>query len=49
MARVAYVMEGIMSKLGLSGKAFIPLAVQFQLLWLLVLWKINEIVIKSCW
>ncbi len=29
MARVAYVMEGIMSKLGLSGKAFIPLLLGF--------------------
>ena len=27
MARVAYVMEGIMSKLGLSGRAFIPIDV----------------------
>ncbi len=29
MARVAYVMEGIMSKLGLSGKAFIPMLLGF--------------------
>ncbi len=29
MARVAYVMEGIMSKLGLSGRAFIPLILGF--------------------
>ena len=29
MARVAYVMEGIMSKLGLSGKAFIPMLMGF--------------------
>lgn len=29
MARAAYVMEGIMSKLGLSGKAFIPLLLGF--------------------
>lgn len=29
MARVAYVMEGIMGKLGLSGKAFIPMLLGF--------------------
>lgn len=29
MARVAYVMEGVMSHLGLSGKAFIPMLVGF--------------------
>ena len=29
MARVAYVMEGIMSKLGLSGRAFIPMILGF--------------------
>lgn len=29
MSRVAYVMEGIMSKLGLSGKAFIPMLLGF--------------------
>ena len=29
MARVAYVMEGIMTKLGLSGKAFIPMLLGF--------------------
>ena len=29
MARVAYVMEGIMSKVGLSGKAFIPMLLGF--------------------
>ncbi len=29
MARVAYVMEGIMSRLGLSGKAFIPMLLGF--------------------
>ena len=29
MARVAYVMEGMMSKLGLSGKAFIPMLLGF--------------------
>ncbi len=29
MARVAYIMEGIMSKLGLSGKAFIPMLLGF--------------------
>ncbi len=29
MARVAYVMEGIMSKMGLSGKAFIPMLLGF--------------------
>lgn len=29
MARVAYVMEGLMSKLGLSGKAFIPMLLGF--------------------
>ncbi len=29
MARVAYVMEGIMSKLGLSGRAFIPMLLGF--------------------
>lgn len=29
MARVAYVMEGVMSKLGLSGKAFIPMLLGF--------------------
>ncbi len=29
MARVAYVMEGIMSKIGLSGKAFIPMLLGF--------------------
>ena len=29
MARVAYVMEGIMSKLGLSGRAFIPVLLGF--------------------
>ncbi|MFT4144309.1 MAG: ferrous iron transport protein B, partial [Mobilitalea sp.] len=29
MARVAYVMDGIMSKLGLSGKAFIPMLLGF--------------------
>lgn len=29
MARVAYVMEGVMSKLGLSGKAFIPMFLGF--------------------
>lgn len=30
-ARVAYVMEGIMSKLGLSGKAFIPMLLGFRM------------------
>ncbi len=29
MARVAYVMEGIMSKMGLAGKAFIPMLLGF--------------------
>jgi len=29
MARVAYIMEGIMSKLGLSGRAFIPMILGF--------------------
>lgn len=29
MARVAYIMEGLMSKLGLSGKAFIPMLLGF--------------------
>ncbi|HIT32898.1 MAG TPA: ferrous iron transport protein B [Candidatus Enterenecus stercoripullorum] len=29
MARVAYVMEGVMTKLGLSGKAFIPMLLGF--------------------
>ena len=29
MARVAYIMEGIMSKMGLSGKAFIPMLLGF--------------------
>lgn len=29
MARVAYVMEGVMSKIGLSGKAFIPMLLGF--------------------
>ena len=29
MARVAYVMEGVMSKIGLSGRAFIPLLLGF--------------------
>lgn len=29
MARVAYIMEGIMSKVGLSGKAFIPMLLGF--------------------
>lgn len=29
MSRVAYVMEGLMSKLGLSGKAFIPMLLGF--------------------
>ena len=29
MARVAYVMEGLMSKLGLSGRAFIPMILGF--------------------
>lgn len=29
MARVAYVMEGVMSRLGLSGKAFIPMLLGF--------------------
>lgn len=29
MARVAYVMDGIMSKIGLSGKAFIPMILGF--------------------
>lgn len=29
MARVAYVMEGVMGKLGLSGKAFIPMLLGF--------------------
>ena len=29
MARVAYVMEGIMSKIGLSGRAFIPMLLGF--------------------
>lgn len=29
MARVAYVMEDIMSRLGLSGKAFIPMLLGF--------------------
>ncbi len=29
MARVAYIMEGIMSKLGLSGRAFIPMLLGF--------------------
>ncbi len=29
MARVAYIMEGIMSRLGLSGKAFIPMLLGF--------------------
>lgn len=29
MSRVAYVMEGVMSKLGLSGKAFIPMLLGF--------------------
>ena len=29
MARVAYVMEGIMSKMGLSGRAFIPMLLGF--------------------
>ena len=29
MARVAYVMEGLMSRLGLSGKAFIPMLLGF--------------------
>lgn len=29
MARVAYVMEGVMSKLGLSGRAFIPMLLGF--------------------
>src|SRR5699024_870175 len=29
MARVAYVMEGVRSKLGLSGKAFIPMLLGF--------------------
>ena len=29
MARVAYVMEGIMTHLGLSGKAFIPMLLGF--------------------
>ena len=32
MARVAYVMEGIMSKLGLSGKAFIPMLMAYSML-----------------
>ena len=31
MARVAYVMEGVMSKLGLSGRAFIPHAPRLRL------------------
>lgn len=50
MARVAYVMEGVMSKLGLSGKAFIPMLLGFgctvPALWLPVLLKISGIVIK---
>ena len=29
MARVAYIMEGVMSRLGLSGKAFIPMLLGF--------------------
>ncbi|MDD3340540.1 MAG: ferrous iron transport protein B, partial [Lachnospiraceae bacterium] len=29
MARVAYIMEGVMSKLGLSGRAFIPMILGF--------------------
>ncbi len=29
MARIAYIMDGIMSKVGLSGKAFIPYVVSF--------------------
>jgi len=29
MARIAYIMDGIMSKIGLSGKAFIPYVVSF--------------------
>ena len=34
MARVAYIMEGVMSRLGLSGKAFIPMLLGFGSLWL---------------
>lgn len=53
MARVAYVMEGIMSKLGLSGKAFIPcywdLAVRFPPSWLPVRWKASGTASRSCW
>lgn len=43
MSRAAYVMDGIMSRLGLSGRAFIPmilgLAVRYPLLWLPALWR----------
>ena len=53
MARVAYVMEDIMSKLGLSGKAFIPcywdLAVRFPPSWLPVRWKASGTASRSCW
>mgnify|MGYP000541437149 CR=1 FL=1 len=53
MARVAYVMEGIMSKLGLSGKASFPcywdLAVRFPPSWLPVRWKASGTASRSCW
>lgn len=31
MSRVAYVMNGIMEKVGLSGKAFIPMILGFRM------------------
>ena len=47
MARVAYVMNDIMDKLGLSGRAFIPMVlgldVQFQLSWQVVPLNLKKI------
>lgn len=53
MARVAYVMEGIMSKLGLSGKAFIPMLLGFgctvPAIMASVRWKTSGTASRSCW
>ena len=46
MARVAYVMEGIMSKLGLSGRAFIPMilgiVITLQFVALIGIWHMKR-------